>query len=75
MSVNDKREWEIALRGLKRFFDEGMAVWPREKFDSLFSSKEVANSHYVLEALKSLELQGAIILVGTDDLYIRIIRI
>jgi hypothetical protein len=75
MTVENRHDWEVAFRGLERFFDEGMTLWPKDKFFLLFSSEEIANSSYVLEQLTDLEKQGAISFVGTDELYIKVLNI
>lgn len=75
MSVDNRHHWEIALRGLERFFDEGMSLWSREKFYLLFPSEEIAKSSYVLGQLKDLEKRGAISFVGTDEVYIKVLSI
>lgn len=75
MTVENRHDWEVAFRGLERFFDEGMTVWPKDKFFLLFPSKEIACSSYVLQRLIDLEKQGAICFVGTDELYIRVLKV
>ncbi|WP_095093534.1 hypothetical protein [Pseudomonas sp. Irchel 3A5] len=75
MSVENRYEWEVAFRGLERFFDEGMTLWPKDKFVLLFSSEESANSSYVLEQLINLEKQGAISFVGTDKVYFKVLNV
>lgn len=75
MSASNKHEWDVALSGLERFFDEGMTLWSKEKFGLLFSSNDIASSKYVSEQLKALEDRGAIIFVGKDDIYIKVVRI
>lgn len=75
MSADSRYEWNVALRGLERFFDEGMTLWSKEKFILLFSSEDVASSSYVLDQLRALEGQGAIIFIGDDDLYIKVLKI
>lgn len=75
MNANHKKHWVIALRGMQRFFDEGMVLWPKEKFYLLFPNEKVAKSSYVLSQLKELEKNGAICLVGTDEIYIKILKI
>jgi hypothetical protein len=75
MSADNRYEWSVALRGLERFFDEGMTLWSKEKFILLFSSEDVASSSYVLDQLRALEGQGAIIFIGDDDLYIKVLKI
>lgn len=75
MSADNRYEWSVALRGLERFFDEGMTLWSKEKFILLFSSEDVASSSYVLDQLKALEEQGAIVFIGDDDLYIKVLKI
>lgn len=75
MNVDNRREWSVALRGLERFFDEGMTLWSKEQFNLLFSSEAVASSSYVLDQLKALEGQGAIVFVGDDDLYIKVLKV
>ncbi|MGE8360953.1 hypothetical protein [Pseudomonas sp.] len=75
MNAGNRHEWSVALRGLERFFDEGMTLWSKEKFILLFSSEDIASSSYVLERLRALEAQGAIIFVGDDDLYIQVLKI
>lgn len=75
MNADNRYEWSVALRGLERFFDEGMSLWSKEKFVLLFSSEDVASSSYVLDQLKALEGQGAIAFIGDDDLYIKVLKI
>ncbi len=75
MSVEIRHDWEVAFRGLERFFDEGMTLWPKDKFFLLFPSEEVANSSYVFGQLIALEKQGAISFVGTDELYVKVLNI
>ncbi|MCQ6260258.1 hypothetical protein [Pseudomonas sp. Q11] len=75
MTVENRHDWEIAFRGLERFFDEGMTLWPKDKFFLLFPNETVANGSYVLEQLINLEKQGAISFVGTDELYIKVLNI
>ena len=29
MDINMEKKWEIGLSGIRRFFDEGMAVWSK----------------------------------------------
>jgi hypothetical protein len=52
-----------------------MTLWSKEKFILLFSSEDVASSSYVLDQLRALEGQGAIIFIGDDDLYIKVLKI
>lgn len=75
MTVENKHDWEVAFRGLERFFDEGMTLWSKDKFFLLFPSKEIANSSYVMQQLTGLEKQGAICFVGTDELYVKVLNI
>ncbi len=75
MTVENRHDWEIAFRGLERFFDEGMTLWPKDKFFLLFPNETTASSSYVLEQLTNLEKQGAISFVGTDELYIKVLNI
>ncbi len=75
MSADNRYEWSVALRGLERFFDEGMTLWSKEKFILLFSSEDVASSSYVLDQLRALEGQGVIVFIGDDDLYIKVLKI
>ncbi|WP_024672435.1 hypothetical protein ACTACG_06130 [Pseudomonas syringae] len=75
MSAENKHDWDVALRGLKRFYDEGMTVWSRSKFFSLFSNEKVAVSDYVLMRLAELDRQGVIAFSGTEDLYIKVLNI
>lgn len=75
MTVENRHDWEVAFRGLERFFDEGMTLWPKDKFFLLFPSEEIASSSYILEQLTDLEKQGAISFVGTDELYIKVLSI
>lgn len=75
MNVKNRHEWEIAFRGLERFFDEGMILWSKDKFFSLFSSETIATSGYVMERLVELDNQGAISFVGTDELYVRVLSL
>ncbi|MBD9591111.1 hypothetical protein IB254_28905 [Pseudomonas sp. PDM03] len=75
MTVENRHDWEVAFRGLERFFDEGMTLWPKDKFLLLFPSEEIANSSYVLQQLTDLEKQGAISFVGADELYIKVLNI
>lgn len=75
MTVEYRHDREVAFRGLERFFDEGMTLWPKEKFFSLFSSKEIANSSYVMQKLTDLERQGVICFVGADELCVEILKI
>lgn len=75
MSVRNKHYWEAALDGLEWFFDEGMSSWSRERFNLLFPSEEIATSSYVLGRLLELELRGAITVVDTDDVYIKVFAI
>lgn len=75
MIVENRHDWEVAFRGLQRFFDEGMTLWSKDKFFLLFPNEEVASSSYVIEQLTDLEKQGAISFVGADELYIKVINI
>lgn len=75
MSVENKHEWDVALKGLERFFDEGMTLWTKEKFISLFSSNAIATSEYVVGQLRILEDKGAIVFVGEDEIYIKVVSI
>lgn len=75
MNADSRHEWSVALRGLERFYDEGMTSWSKEKFNLLFSSEEVANSSYVRDQLKALEEKGAIVFVGDNNLYIKVLGI
>lgn len=75
MSADNRHEWSVALRGLERFFDEGMVLWSKKNFDLLFSSEDVANSSYVLDRLRDLDDEGVISFVGDNDLYIKILKI
>lgn len=47
MNVEDERQWEIAFRGMERFFDEGMVIWSKENFYLLFSSEKVASMCWI----------------------------
>jgi hypothetical protein len=67
--------WEAALEGLEMFFDEGMILWSRERFNLLFPSEEIATSSYVLGRLLDLEMRGAISVVDSDDVYIKVFAI
>ncbi len=75
MSADNRHEWSVALRGLERFFDEGMVLCSKKNFDLLFSSEDVANSSYVLDRLRDLDDEGVISFVGDNDLYIKILKI
>jgi len=75
MTEENRHNWDIAFSGLERFFDEGMTVWPKDKFCLLFPSEEIANSSYVLRRLIELEKKGSISYVGTDELYIKVLNI
>lgn len=75
MSADNRHEWDVALRGLERFFDEGTVLWSKKNFDLLFSSEDVANSSYVLDRLRDLDDKGVISFVGDNDLYIKILNI
>lgn len=75
MSVDNEHEWNVALRGLERFFDEGMVLWSKRNFDLLFSSENVANSSYVLNRLKDLDEKGVISFVGSNNLYVKVLKI
>ena len=75
MSADNRHEWSVALRGLERFFDEGMVLWSKKNFDLLFSSEDVANSSYVLDRLRDLDDEGVISFIGDNDLYIKILKI
>ncbi|ELQ08984.1 hypothetical protein A988_20886 [Pseudomonas syringae BRIP39023] len=75
MTVGNEHDWEVALRGLQRFFDEGMTVWSKSKFFSLFPNEEAENNDYFLLRLIDLERQGVIAFPGRDDFYIKVLRI
>jgi hypothetical protein len=75
MSVRNKHYWEAALEGLELFFDEGMILWSRERFHLLFPSEEIATSSYVMGRLLELETRGAISVVDTDEVYIKVFAI
>lgn len=75
MSADNRHEWSVALRGLERFFDEGMVLWSKKDFDLLFSSEDIANSSYVLDRLRGLDKEGVISFIGDNDLYIKILKI
>lgn len=74
MNAVNRYEWSVALRGLERFFDEGMTLWSKEKFSLLFSREDIARSSYVLDQLRVLERRGAIVFVGDDELYIKVLK-
>lgn len=75
MSEENKYFWDVAFRGMQRFFDEGLTIWPKDKFFLLFPSRDVAQSDFVFKQLKDLESKGSIELVGSDDVYVRVINI
>lgn len=72
MSVEDEKQWDIAFRGMQRFFDEGMVVWTKDRFFLLFSDENVASGKYVMDKVRGLDRTGAISFVGKDDFYIKV---
>jgi hypothetical protein len=73
--ASEKESWEIALRGLQRFYDEGMTKWSRKDFYALFPSDENAKSDYVKQKLFELAEKKALSIVGEDDNFLIIHKI
>jgi hypothetical protein len=71
-------EWEVALAGIGRCYDDGGTIWTKKDFDFfifvVFKDKEIANSPFILERLKKLHDEGKIEFVGDDDVYFKVIK-
>lgn len=74
MSEDVEYRWEVAVRGLQRFFEEGKTSWSKQEFCAVFPDESYLDSPYIQEKLKQLEKNGCISLVGSDDTYLRILR-
>lgn len=70
MNERSESDWETALRGMQRFFDEGMTHWSKAQFTALFPTKEIAECAYVREHLRQMNERGAIDLMGREDLFL-----
>jgi hypothetical protein len=64
---------KVGLRGLSRFYDDGMTRWPLEKALPLFAGLYM-DSEEVQRALSDLEARGFIKLHKTSDLYLEVLR-
>lgn len=68
-------EWETALSGIKRFYDEGMTIWSKENFKLLFKDADGYKSPYIIGKIEELQKIGTLIFKKSDDIYIEIIKI
>ena len=73
--ANEKESWEVAFRGLQRFYDEGMTKWSWKNFSALFPSEDIAASEYVKGKLLDLVAKNAVTFVGRDDVFLIINKI
>lgn len=78
MSENDnaekiKKNIEIGLSGIWRFYDEGFTRWPYDKLASVFSNMNLEHPE-IQRQFRALESQGFIKLHKKGECYIEVIR-
>jgi hypothetical protein len=80
MSNNDANEQEVSQRiqelkvWLGSGFDDGIMKWFKSDLQVILSSQVSLDNARVQQALKKWEAAGFIEIVGTDDIYVRVLR-
>jgi len=75
MKRSDSQVISSAIAGMSRFFSEGMCDWSKSDFLKLLhNDSELLNSAGLEMELRALERGGFIRIVGSDYVYIKVLK-
>lgn len=75
MSEDEKYLFEVLVNAIKRFESEGFSSWSKDDLLALLNAKlEVVESDYFQGGLAGLKAAGVVDVIGSDEVYLRVLR-